>query len=421
MNNLSTRAVIPVIIERHFEDAAFLWLQRDSAVTEPHYDLKDLVELDERLAAHLDGLKVAGDYAWELALQGLEINEPGEVFVAAWLAVLNLDGHKLDQVLDVAQSNSENYRALVSALAWHKVMHTQSLMKSFLQANDSDYLRLGVHLSALKRLGSQDALLMALRSDNDLLVARSLRAIGELGCKELLGQLAHFYSSENIAFSFWANWSAVILGDVSKVETLKHHVINITEFAYKALELIARVLTGDNLKKFLQTLAQKPETIRFAMQGAGMSGDPFWIAGILKYMQEPALARVCGEAFCLITGVDLAYQDLECAEPDDFESGPNDDPQDEDVSLDEDDDLPWPDIGLVEQWWRAHAAEFAVGQRYLCGQLITEKNCNTVLLKSFQRQRIAASLELALLGKGFFNTREKGKTQQRLLLGGLNT
>ncbi|NQZ30557.1 MAG: TIGR02270 family protein [Oceanospirillaceae bacterium] len=415
MNNPVPIAIIPTIIDRHVEDAAFLWLQRDAAVTEPHYDLKDLAELDERLTAHLDGLQVAGDYAWQVAEQALEYNEPGEIFVAAWLAINGLDGKQLEQVLDLVKDNPPNYRALISALAWHDIEHTQGLLNSFLQANDQDYLCLGMHLCALKRIDPGAVITQALSSKNELLVSRTLRAIGELGRKDLLGLLAPFRASENPQQSFWANWSALLLGDSNGAESLKFHVINGSEFSLPALQLIARALPGDTLKNVLQLLAKNPQTLRLAMQGAGISGDPFWIAGILKYMQTPELARVCGEAFAMITGVDLAYQDLDCDRPEGFESGPSENAEDEDVTLDADEDLPWPDPVLIASWWQQNMQSFKAGTRYLCGEVITESNCLAILTSGYQRQRSAAALELALMGEAFFETRAKGKLQQQLL------
>src|SRR2546430_15909749 len=52
---------ITEIVEQHAEEAAILWAQRDKAVLAPNYSLKDLARLDERVEAHLDGLRVAGE------------------------------------------------------------------------------------------------------------------------------------------------------------------------------------------------------------------------------------------------------------------------------------------------------------------------------------------------------------------------
>ena len=47
------------VVAQHAEEAAFLWIMRNEAVRAPHYTLKDLAKLDERVEAHLDGLRVA--------------------------------------------------------------------------------------------------------------------------------------------------------------------------------------------------------------------------------------------------------------------------------------------------------------------------------------------------------------------------
>jgi len=54
-------AIIPVVIEQHAEEAAFLWLLHDSAAIEPHYSLPDVAHLDDRTGAHIDGRRFAGN------------------------------------------------------------------------------------------------------------------------------------------------------------------------------------------------------------------------------------------------------------------------------------------------------------------------------------------------------------------------
>ncbi len=41
--------IIESIVTQHAEEAAFLWLLRDSAIQEPHYSLKGLAKLDDRV------------------------------------------------------------------------------------------------------------------------------------------------------------------------------------------------------------------------------------------------------------------------------------------------------------------------------------------------------------------------------------
>ncbi len=413
----TSASVIPVVIDRHAEDAAFLWLLRNAAIHEPHYKLKDLAELDNRLAAHLDGLLIAGDFGWEVAKSALDIGEPGEVFVAAWLAIGAVDGKKIDQVLNAAKNSEENHRALVSALAWHPLESIIGLLKSFFKANDPAYLALGISACTLHRVDPKSALDRALALADERSVARAVRAVGELRRKDLVPAITPIRNSKIESHNFWANWSVALMGDRSALTPLAHHVQSNTSFAVRALQLIARTLDLKDVQKLLQALAQDKNTTRLAMMGAGMSGDPMWIPGLLKHMENPEIKRVAGEAFSMITGVDLAYEDLDEDWPEGFEAGPTEDPADEDVAMDEDEDLPWPNRVLLSQWWEKNKQHFQPGQRYLCGKPITEQNCMQVLNNGYQRQRSAAALELALMGKPFFETRAPGFRQQQQLKG----
>src|SRR4051812_27330769 len=73
------------VVDQHAEEAAFLWTQRDRATEAPQYALKDLAKLDERVEAHVDGLRVAADAGWATALAQLDQGR-GEVFAASVLA-----------------------------------------------------------------------------------------------------------------------------------------------------------------------------------------------------------------------------------------------------------------------------------------------------------------------------------------------
>ena len=54
---------------------------------QPHLAFFQLAELDERIEAHILGLRVAGVQGWEIAKAALEeIGKPGEVFAAGVLA-----------------------------------------------------------------------------------------------------------------------------------------------------------------------------------------------------------------------------------------------------------------------------------------------------------------------------------------------
>src|SRR5262245_9373510 len=103
------------LVEQHASEASFLWCLRDLAVGEPQFDLATLAALDERVEAHVDGLRLAGDLGWEVCVAALGLAEPGEVFAAAVVAADAGDVGRVAQVLDVAGGARPLRRAVVSA------------------------------------------------------------------------------------------------------------------------------------------------------------------------------------------------------------------------------------------------------------------------------------------------------------------
>ena len=168
---------------------------------------------------------------------------------------------------------------------------------------------------------------------------------------------------------------------------------------------------------WLRDLSQKEGLARLAVQGTGVVGDPVSVPWLIQVMEVPELARVAGESFSMITGVDLAYDDLEGEWPEGFEAGPTEEPEDEDVKMDADEDLLWPVPELIAKWWNKKKGEFRIGTRYLVGKPISEEHLMQVLRTGYQRQRVAAALELAMLqpGQPLFEVRAPGFRQQKIL------
>jgi uncharacterized protein (TIGR02270 family) len=178
------------------------------------------------------------------------------------------------------------------------------------------------------------------------------------------------------------------------------------------------ILSPDEVQSWLKELAQNPNRKRELVAACGAAGDPVYVPWLIKQMTtEPELARIAGESFSHITGADIAYEDLEADWPQGFQAGPTENPEDEDVSLDPDEDLRWPEAERIQEWWDANKHRFRPGARYLVGKPVTDQHCREVLRSGMQRQRLAAALELALADPALplFETRAPGLRQRQLL------
>ena len=167
----------------------------------------------------------------------------------------------------------------------------------------------------------------------------------------------------------------------------------------------------------MREFAKLPGRQRSLIRATGVIGDPLYIPWLIEHMAEPATARLAGEAFSMIAGLDFAYRDLDRKPPRDFEPGPNDDPADENVALDEDENLPWPDPERIGQWWTANRSRFSAGTAYFLGTPKAQADWLEALSDAFQRQRHAAALELAIRqpDKAMFEVRARGRLQRQLI------
>ena len=415
-----------VVIRQHSENAAFLWTQRDRAVTAPHYRLKDIAKLDERVEANVDGLRVAGDAGWKLCEEAFEQQGPGEVFAAAVLAFGGADPAKIEKVLEVSQAAPGLDRPVVSALGWLEVEQVKNHLGSLVASENPLRRRIGIAGYAVHRLDLGGMLSQSLADADSRVRARALKATGELGRVDLLSHVRRSIAEDDLNCRFNALRSAVRLGERTADGFSKLQAITEAggEFSEEALSIVLRSLPLEEAKQRRRQLLHNPQQLRLATKGIGMLGDPGLVPELLVLMEKKETSRVAGESFSMITGVDLAYQDLDRDEPQELKPqearsaiGQSDEELEVEITEDPDADLPWPHPELVSKWWRQHQGEYRIGVRYLCGKEITSVNLMEVLKTGYQPQRVAAALELALREPRhpLFDARAPGKQQQQTL------
>lgn len=412
--------ILPDIVEQHAEEAAFNWLLRDSAVSDPHYKLADLAHLDDRMEANIDGLRIAADAGWDICAEAMVIEEPGEVFAAGVLAFESQIPKRMDGLLAAVEGEVELQRALCSALGWIEFHQVAGPANKLLDADLAFLKRIALSVYAIHRQDIGPALATYISDTDPGVRSRSLKAAGELGRIDLLPMVIDCIDEKDEECRFYAAWSATLLGDKAGIDRLKRIAEDKSVYDQRACELAVRKMDHGRALQWLNELGRHSASIRLAINGYGALGDPQAIPWLIEMMQVPELARPAGEAFSMITGVDIAYEDLETDAPEDFQAGPTENPEDEDVEMDPDEDLPWPDHELIGAWWHDHQKTFQNGNRYLLGGTLSSENCMHVLINGFQRQRMAAAMELALLhpGRPLFEVRAPGFRQQRLLSAG---
>lgn len=387
-------------VERRAIDCASLWWRRALAVDQPHCTVPKLAILEQRLDAQFEVLMGSLDLGWQVCAAALDAQQPGEVFTAAVVALRSHDVAKIQTALDAGLAIPATFKGLVSALGWLPASISRPWIERLLKGKDMNHKYLGVAACSVRRDNPGDILNHILQREDCKthapLHARALRLIGELRRHDLLPALQATLNAKDTTLVFWATWSSILLGQRSLVNHLYPFVAKPGPYQARALQLAFRLLPVGEAREWISALAQDPANVRTVIQAAGVLGDPHAVNGLIARMAEPEQARVAGESFTFITGIDLNQYNLTAPRPSGFVAGPNDDPNDNYVGLDEDENLPWPDAGKIAAQWRQHGPHFLAGRRYFLGKAITPAWLKQKLADGAQRQRHAAALELAL-------------------------
>jgi uncharacterized protein (TIGR02270 family) len=415
--------MIEAVIQQHAEDSIILHSARSMLARAPHVRLRHLARFDNRLDAHLDGLAVAGDGAWTISVASLERPSTGSVFTAALQAIgAGPDDSSVDTRLDglvaLSAAGEAARKGLVAAFGWLEPERLRGVVTGLLGSPVPVRRYIGVAACGAHRVDPGLTTARRFEDESPLVRARAWRTAGEIGKRELVSTAAAAIIDDDPACQFWAAWSAVLLGD-------KHNALEVVAsiatvpgpFRARAFQLTLQAKGTQSAHGWLAGIGRDPANLRWLIRGAGLAGDPAYVPWLIGHMADLKTTRLAGEAFSLITGLDLAWLDLEVKPPENFESGPNDDPNDPNVDMDEDDGLPWPDVVKLQAWWQANSQRFQPGMRYFMGQPLNRDHCLRVLKEGFQRQRIAAALYLSLLNPGtpLFEWRAPARRQQQLL------
>lgn len=402
------------VFEQSVDNASFLWLLRATALAQPHYLPAELIELEDRIQNNLNALHTTStEDAWEICKAGLEWRQAGEVFTAAIFAFRSLEVKRIQQVVETAFSHDNALKGLISALAWLPAKFVDPWLDRFIKSKDLDHKYLAIAVYSARRQDPGPILFELLQREDCLahsqFHARAMRLIGELKLKALMPAINAGVDASDEAVAFWARWSALLLGNRHMLEVLEPTVVTANPFQQQAIDIVMRCVNSEQGRRLVSALSSNKEPSnkepankelkRATINACSVFGDPQVVPWLLQTMEHLPFARIAGAAFTHITGIYLEENDLAIDVPDIAAIVPNDDPQDEDVSLDPDENLPWPNVEKLKVLWQQYGQQYASGKRYFLGKAITPELLQHQLQQGYQAHRHSAAMELALLDR----------------------
>ena len=388
---------IPIILTQHAEDAAVLWQRRTRAVNAPHYNKMYLGRLDEQLEAHIDGLRIAGSTGWDEALAAYDdIGGAGEMFTLATLAFGHDTTARMPLLIDKIQTDPNRYLgAAASGIGWLHSTKLSGKVSPLLTSENPIARALAVGGCACHRVDPGKHL-TKLITDAPGVRRCALKLAGEMGRVDLLPAILEQTQDSDPLTAFWATWAAVLLGDRGEaLQTLLKLGLSDHPHGDRALRTALIAMGPEAGKRWLDTQPVTAETTVKKITGYGILGDAGAVPWLIAQMSDPALAQIAGESYALITGADLAEEDLDQDPPETSDQGPNDDPTDDNVDLDDNENLPFASADHVAAHWHKIQTRFA-GGAYMLGRPAGVQAWQFCFAQGYQRQRRVAATWLAI-------------------------
>ena len=409
--------VIPALVFRHVQDAAFYWSQLDWTLGSPLVGLERLQHFHRLLDAHLDGIETAGSAGWDAAYASLERwRKAGEAFSCVTVAARRRHSAQLSQVSTlICRHPGQLVRGAISALAWCDDDDFASVAYRWSDDEAEPAVQVAVlRAVGLKGRGSQGCLRHPLshymRANGPHVRAAACRALGGVMAEEHTGEEAlatlceHALSDADLAVRAEA-----------AIASMRHAgpaALPVLWACVKAQVALQRQATGwpraqgeRRLRRWVRHLAlavplRSPlvpsalallpprEALTFVVYHGDLAQLPF----VVDQMADPGVGRYAGWVWYCLTGLDLSAHGLALAEtpPGLVDAGQ----PVTDAQLDADNGLRQPDAAAVRQFMQGR--QFAMqDERVLLGGLLDVERALDVLCNAPQAIRTIVSHTLA--------------------------
>lgn len=350
---MTAEAKIPIvepIIRAHAEFASFFWLQRQTLAMADPTDPAALARVSDRLAANLDGLLIAGEAAWPLVVEQFEDHAgPGELFVAAFLAIVGMNDQKIAQVVDYAKAIEPAETGLRGGLSWLSPQQIGYLVRLWIGSTDPFKCRMATAAIADHRVDVKNSLGPLLSHTDVAVRIEAYRLAGLTGRRDALGALRVALETEaDAAARLQAAIACVELGDKSGLPVLRSEAAKSGPDGLTALRLAVSSPIAADAREWLGSLHASDNTSSVAVRGAGMLGDRSILPWLIRQMHDPALADAAGRSFLELFPEARSRDDLFSMDTQDF---------DDTFSKWFGEDVPvLPVASRIAEWGKSHSA-----------------------------------------------------------------
>lgn len=293
------QGIVDEIVREHVQLAAFQWMQHRTLSQAHPPDAAAVGDIDARLGANLDAIEIAGDAAWPLILNQFEdFPEAGELFVAAYLAVVREDRKRIDQCLWMAHQRPGARAGLADALRRFPPDVSASTVRKMLDAGSEVHRAVALDVLAAHKADAGGRLEGFLADPSQTVRASACALAAETGRTDCSAQIADLAGSPAPELRFAAATALAQLGGTdAALAPLKAEIEGGGPNALEALRLLSETSDVAAFRAYLGDLYRSEHTRSLAVRGIGMTGDRQHLDWLIGQMEVPETAVAAGESF----------------------------------------------------------------------------------------------------------------------------
>ena len=396
------------LVEESLDEAQFLWRRFEATLATHARDLAGLsFWIEERLLGAIDGVRAGGDAVIEpLLVPALDAEDPYRAIAAAH--ALAVDGNEGGLKILLGAMRAAEGAKLAGFRRAIELSRSEVLLGAIERAIPETGPELAALLWGIRAFRQRDPgpdIAHAILSAHPGMRAAALTALRHIPDSRALGraqrEVEQDFGSSDLGVRGAAIETGLILGISAAWSRCLELVAKPGPGMTGAMLLVAMLGNERDQERVLVAVGNKAVRAH-ALFAAGFAGTRAAIEVCLAAMAEEPVAKLAGEAFCAITGLDLERERLVAAPPDEpAEPIPfEEEDLDADLVPKAEDLLPSPDVPGVLRWWSKHSGRFAAGKRYVGGQPVDLVVLQNALLHGPLRRRHAIALELAVRTAG---------------------
>jgi uncharacterized protein (TIGR02270 family) len=321
--------MIPDLLVEHFEELEFLWGQRLNALQSPVLTRRELLDLEERIEAHLEGLLLGGEESIAVVKEGLAADDSFVSFAAAY-SLLRLQTAMATRIVMEAfrQAQEGQLDGIRQALCHGPVELVLDDLKQASVTGSTPIAEAAIEVIAFHtRLGSEAKRLEQLLSDENSEVRRAAwRINGQVGFVRNQQSYDAAFNDKNSRVRHEALYAAGWTQQKWLLPHCRSFAVNPTPENWDAVVLLAILSKSDELQRIL-SIGKRADLGPKRFQILGAYGHPESVEELIRGMESSDLrsAVAAGAAFTKLTGCDIESDKRvqlppeDGSEPDEFE------------------------------------------------------------------------------------------------------